>query len=252
MLHLKEDLAKKWLREMDCPVPRGAVATTPQAAARVAQDLGSEVVVKALIPSGRRGKAGAILSARDAKETGEMAENLLGSTVNEYIVRKVLVESKIKIARELFLSFIIADSGLEMLVCARGGVDIEERTTMRPGEVVRAQVSPIKGVSQEFAAEQWSKVAVSGDLLPRIAQLTSRLYDAFVRGDCLLLELNPIVVTEQGDLSVVGSMMGIDDKALFRHPNWVHESDEETLPENDREKSDVDRCKFSWRGTSIC
>lgn len=236
MFPLNENLTKTWLREMNCPVPAGAVANTPQLVAAVADELRGKVVVKALIPTGRRGKAGGVLAAEDAKHAADLSQRLLGSVVNGYTVREVLVEEKVDIDRELFLSFTVAGRNLDMLISGRGGVDIEAVMSSEPNAVVRAQISPINGVSAQFAMDQWSNLDILGDHLPALAELTSRLYDAFVKADGLILELNPIAITDNGNLCIVGSMLAIDKNALFRHQKWVRQSGEETLPDNERER----------------
>ena len=192
--------------------------------------------MKALIPAGRRGKAGAVVVARSPKEAVEVAERLLGAVVNGYTVHKVLVEEKVGISRELFLSFMIAGRNPEMLICAKGGVNIEEIARCSPGSLVRTEITPISGVNPCFASSHWRRAGISSDLLPALVRVTCALYDAFVRGDALLLELNPIAITGAGELCVVGCMMGIDENALYRHKNWMDENGEEALPANEREK----------------
>lgn len=236
MFRLNECVSKQWLRAAGCPVPRGSEAESPEEAARIAADLGADTVVKALIPTGRRGKAGAVLVARSPKEAEDATGKLLGAFVNGYAVQKVLVEEKVDISRELFLSFMITGRNPELLLSAKGGVDIEEMVRSSPAGLVRAEITPVRGISSWFAIDRWIRAGISGDILPALARLTCTLYDAFVRGDALVLELNPIAITGAGELCVVGCITGIDENALYRHKNWVEKGGEEALPANEREK----------------
>lgn len=236
MFRLNEHVTKAWLRRCGCAVPRGEAASSPEAAEHVAQQLGGAVVIKALVPTGRRGKAGAVIVANDVTAAREAAAKLLGISISGYPVRQVLVEEKADITRELYLAYTIAGRTLEMLVSAQGGVEIEELASSSPGAIVRATVDPLSGVTAEFASVQWQRAGVSADLLPALAALSARLYRAFVTGDATLLELNPVAVDAKGRLCVVGSMMAIDEHALYRHPDWAGVDDDDNLPTNERER----------------
>ncbi|MCC6533031.1 MAG: hypothetical protein IT531_10820 [Burkholderiales bacterium] len=236
MFRLNEDLAKAWLRRCGCPVPRGGVAASAVEAARLARELGTAVVVKALIPAGRRGKAGAVRIARDETEAAQVADGLLGTQVLGHAVRRVLVEEKIAIAAELYLAYALDGRGIEMLASSQGGVDIEAQADARPGTIVTAAVDPLHGVTLELACEQWRRAGIADERLSALSRLSAQLYGAFSQGDATLLELNPIAIGPAGMLSVAGAMLAVDENALFRHPEWTQAEDDTQLPANPRER----------------
>lgn len=236
MLRLTEDRAKEWLRARGLPVPDGAAADSADAAARVAADMPGGAVVKALVPAGRRGKAGAVCVVADPDEARAAAGRMLGTTVNGHPVQHVYVERRIAIRNEYYLSFLLSGPQPEVLVSRSGGVDIEDAPTSA-GPMVRAGIDPLRGLTPWGAMELWLRAGLSGAIVPRIGALTARLYEAFCAADALVLEINPLVVDEAGDLSLVGSMMGVDENALFRHAPWSELARAEALPANPRERS---------------
>jgi len=219
-LKLLENAAKDWLRGRGLPVPAGGVAVGAAEAGRLARDLGGPIAVKALVAAGRRGKAGAVKLARNADEAAMAAEAILGMTIAGQVVRRVYIEQGIEIVDELYLSFAFGDLAPRMLASRAGGVDIEQVFTDRPDAIAVQDIDPTRGLKPWDAVALWERAGVNGQLLPKLAQLTCLLYAAFVAGDALMLELNPIAVTKAGDLVVVGTMMDIDDSARFRQPQW--------------------------------
>jgi len=237
MLPLTEDLTKGWLREHGLPVPRGAVADSAAGAARIAADMSNGAVVKVLIPAGRRGKAGAVLLTQSAEESGTAAGKLLGANVNGHVVQRVYVEQKIAIREEYYLSLTLRGPQPELLITRHGGVDIEDVTRAHPDELVRAALHPLRGLSLQEANGLLQQAGFAAEILPRLASLAVALYEAFRAADALLLEINPLAMDESGALVVVGAMMGVDEYALFRHPEWARSAATMTLPDNPRERS---------------
>lgn len=235
MLRLTEDLTKQWLRDSGLPTPRSFAAASPQEARSAAERMPRGAVVKALVPTGRRGKAGAVLLVDDAKEASGAAVKLLGGVVNGHVVRRVYVEERIAIKDEYYLSFVLRDEKPEVLISRSGGIDIEEVARVSPEKLVRSRVDPLNGLDTWAATDLWLDAGLRGASLPRIAALTARLYEAFCRADALLLEINPLAIDASGEAHVVGAMMAIDPNALFRHPEW--RGDNEPLPENPRERA---------------
>jgi len=235
MIRLSEAETKQWLRDCALPVPWGLVAGSVEAALTSAQARPGAAVVKAMVPTGRRGKAGAVLMADDAEQRAGAAMRLLGSQVNGHLTEAVYIEQRIAIASEYYLAFILGDGMPEVLLSRRGGVDIEQISTETPNAVVRAAIDPVEGLSAWDAAELWLRAGVTGATLSPLADVTARLYHAFCRADALMLEINPLAVCDDGSLQLVGAMMGIDPHALFRHQAW-HDAGE-ALPENPRERA---------------
>lgn len=220
MLRLEEHTAKQWLKARGLPVPDGVAATTSQEAAALAATWSGEVMVKALVPAGRRGRAGAIIAADSPATAAEAASTLLGQTVHGYPVYRVRVEERIHIVRELYVAFSLSGPSPEILLSCEGGVDIEDVAEQRPNAVLRQAIHPIHGLTSWDAIDLWSQAGMSGPVLRHLGTLTAALFAAFQEGDTLLLEINPLAMTSDGHFSLVGVMIGVDENALFRHRNW--------------------------------
>lgn len=218
MARLLENTSKRLLRENGLPVPECRVARSPSEAAGHAADLGLPVVLKALVPVGKRGKAGAVKFASTEAEASRLAAELLSMTVGHFPVTSVLVERKLDVERELYVAVTI-DRGMKQPVVvfsAEGGVEIEEINRRRPEQVVRHYVDDLRGLALYEAKEICYRAGLSGTLLRDVAPLVHRLYETFVQHDCELLEINPLVVTNTGQLAVAAALMTIDSAALYR------------------------------------
>lgn len=238
MLRLTEDLTKDFLRGRGLPVPTGAAADSPDAVARIVADMPDGAVVKALVPTGRRGKAGAVRIVAGAQEGQAAAAQILGTDLYGHTVRRLYVEERIAIRDEYYLSFLLNGPRPEVLISRSGGVDVEDALASSD-KITRAFIDPLRGLTSWDAMELWLKAGVRGPVVPRIGALTAQFYEAFCAGDALMLEINPIAVDDKGNLSVVGAMMGVDENALFRHSYWKDGAQAETLPANPRERSVV-------------
>jgi succinyl-CoA synthetase beta subunit len=223
MMHpLLEDETKAWLAQRGMPVPRGRAADTPDAAAAVAATMAGGAVIKALVPTGRRGHAGAVRIVDDPAGCHTATSGLLGSRIAGFTVERVQVEERIPIAEELYLSFTLIDERPEIRVSRHGGVDIEQVFRERPDSVLHHAVDPLHGLRTWDAAELWLRCGVTGPLIRDLARMTVSLYAAFRHADALTLEINPLAVTQADGLCLVGTMMAIDGDALFRHSCWRH------------------------------
>ncbi len=219
-MRLTEEKVKAWLRENRFPVPDGAAAADPSEASAIAERLGG-VAVKAIVPAGRRGKAGAVRLADTPEEAADAASALIGRTVNGYPVREVYVEARFPIDAEYYLSFAFGTRAPRVAVSRHGGVEIEQTFGRSPDAVVTADVDPLKDLRPWDAIGLWEKAGIEGPVLARLGRLTSRLYGAFRDADAIMIECNPIAVDGNGHLGLVGAMMEIDDNALFRHRDWA-------------------------------
>lgn len=219
-MRLTEDLSKAWLRARDLPVPDGAVAESAASAAQAAARLGGSVAVKALVPAGRRGKAGAISLVGTPEEAEAAATALLGREVAGFIVERLYVERKSEIAREFYLSFAFGPIQPKIVLSRFGGVDIEETHARDPEAVVSADIDPRLGLAPWVAVGLWRRAGVESAHLPRLAALTVALYRAFCDADAVTLEINPLALDRAGAPCLVGTMMEIDENAVFRHPEW--------------------------------
>src|SRR6185503_13741442 len=219
-MKLLEDRAKAWLRARGLPVPAGAAAASAAEAESAAHSLGGKVAVKALVAAGRRGKAGAVKLAASPHEARAAADAILGLELAGRRVEQVFVEQALAIQDELYLSFGFGRLAPQVVVSRRGGVDIEAVAAEAPEAIVAAEIDPLRGLTPWAAAHLWDRAGVPSARIPALAALSVRLYEAFRAADALMLEVNPLAETGEGQLSVVGAMMEVDGNALFRHPDW--------------------------------
>lgn len=217
---LLENHSKKIIGDAGVAVPRNRVASTPVEAVASAEELGYPVVLKALVPVGKRGKAGAIKFAHNAQETASLTSELLEMTVRHYPVDKVLVEEMIAIDQEWYLSITI-DKKLQspvIIASLDGGVDVEELSRLQPEKVLTRYIDPLMGLAEFEAKEIWSDLGLKGKPLILATQALSRLVRVFLDKDATLLEINPLVLTKDGKVMAAASVMSVDDSAMYRHP----------------------------------
>ena len=220
MIRLLEDDAKAWLRAAGLDVPEGTTARSAADVGGIVRGFGGPVVLKALVPSGRRGKAGAVRRAATPEEARTIAEELLGSTVGGFVVRELYVERAVDIARELYCAFLFDDEGPRVLVSTAGGVDIETATRRDEASVASSSIEPLHGLPEWDALELWKRAGIEGAPLRALSSVTSRLYALFVAGDLELLEVNPLAIDADGEVVLVGAMLGVDADAISRQPQW--------------------------------
>src|SRR5690242_4306214 len=219
-----EHHAKEFLRERGIPVPRGAEAGTPAQAAAAAESFGGRVVVKALVPSNRRAKAGGIRFAADPNAAARAAGTLLGTEVSGREARSVLVEEHLELERELFFSVLVdKDRQLPVaLASARGGIDIEETAGDYPEAIRTLSLDPWRPPLPHRLRELWASAGLSGSELAAAGALSHTAAALFFEADATILELNPIgFVRGRGDATAaiaVGVVFDIDDQALARQP----------------------------------
>ena len=211
MYRLTEDIIKVRLRDAGLPVPEGGVARSPEEALSLAQKLGNHVVIKALIPIGRRGKAGAVKLVSTPDEAAQSAREMLGQTINGYVVETVYVEQQISIAKELYLSFSIEQFPPQVLVSSKGGVDIEETFRTNPDAVITVDVDPVAGLLEIEAQKIWQQALPGTDDVFVLAKITSKLFTFYQENDGITLEINPLVIDMNGKLCLVGAMAAIED-----------------------------------------
>jgi succinyl-CoA synthetase beta subunit len=235
MIRLSEAQTKGWLRSLGLPVPWGQAAhSATEAEASIAEHPGP-VVVKAMIPTGRRGQSGAVLMADHASDRSSAASKLIGLTVNGYLTEAVYIEERVGIAQEYFFAVVLEGPWPRVIASCKGGVEIEDIARSEPDALVHAEIDPLAGLNLWTATEVWLRAGASGPSLPRLADLSCRLYEAFVRADAVTLEINPLALDDQGEAWLVGAMLGIDDAALGRQARWASAS--EPLSDNPRERA---------------
>jgi succinyl-CoA synthetase beta subunit len=221
-MDLYEYQGKQLFARFGIPVSEGRLASTPEEARAAAEELGGPVVVKAQVLTGGRGKAGGIKLADSPEEAAQRAEEILGLDIRGHVVRKVWVEGASEIAKEYYLS-VTFDRGEKkplLMLTTEGGVDIEEVVEHSPDALARLHVDPLIGF-QPFQARWLCFTAgvEDPDEQKQVIDLVGRLYDAFVGADAMLCEVNPLIVTPEGEVKALDSKFAVDDNALFRHPD---------------------------------
>ena len=237
-MNLHEYQAKRIFADYGVPIPRGEVASTPEEARSIAQELGGRVVVKSQVLTGGRGKAGGVKLAENADLAAEAAAQILGMRIKNFTVRKVLIDEAADIRHEIYLAMLIdrAKRSAMMMASAAGGMDIEQVAEETPEKIIRTHIDPMIGLRMY----QTSQVARAMGMQSRALQvqfhkLAGSLYDAFQGVDASLAEINPLVVTGDEQLLAVDGKLSIDDNAIYRHSELaaMRDVDEETASERE-------------------
>jgi succinyl-CoA synthetase beta subunit len=234
---LYEYQGKELFRQYGIAISEGRLATKPDEARAAAEELGDQVVVKAQVLTGGRGKAGGIKLADSPDDAAEKAKEILGLDIRGHVVRKLWIERASEIAKEYYLS-ITFDRGTKQalfMLTKEGGIDIEEVAAERPEALARLHVDPLEGF-QPYQARRLLYEAGIDDLdeQKQIARLIGRLYAAFVGADATLCEINPLIVTPEGEVRALDSKFTVDDNALYKHPEIAEMRDLEAYPAEER------------------
>ena len=236
-MDLYEYQGKELFRRFGIPVSEGRLATTPEEAEAAAQELDGQVVVKAQVLTGGRGKAGGVKLADDPLDAEAKAGDILGLDIRGHVVRKVWVEQASDIAKEYYLSLTF-DRGEKKplyMLTTEGGVDIEEVAATKPEALARLHVDPLEGF-QPWQARRLIYGAGIEDPSEQkqILAIIGRLYDCFVSSDALLCEINPLIVTPDGEVKALDSKVTVDDNALYKHQDIADMRDPEAYPPEER------------------
>jgi succinyl-CoA synthetase beta subunit len=228
-MKIHEYQAKAIVAKHGVPVPRGEVVVQPQEAEAVVKRLGGGVaVVKAQIHAGGRGKGGGIKVVKSAEEAREAAAKMLGMTLVTYQtgpsgqkVGRVLVEEGLRIKRELYLGLVIDRSTEKpvMMVSPDGGVEIEKVAEETPERIFKEIINPAVGLRPFQTRKLAFALGLEGPQVAHAAKLMTAVWDTFVDTDASLIEINPLIVTEDGQLLALDAKMSFDDNALYRHPD---------------------------------
>ena len=254
-MKLHEFQSKEILSEYGIPVPRGKVARTPSQAATAAFDLGGTIVVKAQVHAGGRGNAGGIKVVNTPGAAEEAAASMLGTNLITHQtgpegvpVQNVLIEEGLEVAEELYLGLVIDGStkGVVVIASKSGGVNIEEVAENDPEKIIQIPIDPVLGL-QGFQGRQIAYALGLSQKQVRIASsILESLYRVFIDVDASLLEINPLVITTDGELVAADAKINIDDDAVYRHKNIQNMADpsqEDPLEVQARE-SDINYVKL--------
>jgi len=257
MARVLESIGKELLKKSGIPVPEFRTAKNEKEALAAAEELGYPVVVKALVAVGKKGKAGAIKFANNGEEVQSQAKEILSMTVRNFPVDALLIEKKLDIVSELYLSVTYNDNTRSPLIIAssEGGIDIEEISREHPDKIISYGVNPLDGFFQYQAKEIAAALGLKEKLLQKGTQLIYRMYQFFDRYDATIVEINPLALTADGDLVAAAILMGVDDDALYRQPDLKDRVEAggdrswRPLTELEKEMVAVDAAE-SYRGTA--
>ncbi len=248
-MKIHEYQGKAVLARFGVPVPRGDVAFNADEAVKVAQQLGLPVVVKAQIHAGGRGKGGGVKVAKTMEDVERLASSIIGMNLVTHqtgpegkVVQRVLVEQGLTIARELYLGLVIDRAAQRpvMMASPAGGMEIEKVAEETPELIFKEYIHPTAGFEPYQAKKLAFKLGLQGPAVSQAVKMMSAIYAAFLATDASLVEINPLIVTGEGNLLALDAKMNFDDNALYRHPEL---RDLRDLSEED--PLEVEASKFS-------
>ncbi len=261
-MNIHEYQAKAILRQFGAPVPKGVPAFSVDEATRAAEQLGGPIwVVKAQIHAGGRGKGGGVKVVKSVTEVQQEAERMLGMTLVTHQtgphgkqVHRLYIEEGSAIARELYLSALVdrGRSRIAFIASTEGGMDIEEVAKKTPEKIQTFAVDPAAGYSPYIGLDIATALNLKGDQAKQCGKLIKSLYDAFIAKDMSLLEINPLVVTKEGNLVCLDAKINFDDNALFRHPDIVELRDPSEEDPKEREAAEYDLNYVKLDGSIGC
>jgi succinyl-CoA synthetase beta subunit len=233
-MKVHEYQAKQILNRYGVPTPRNIVVDNPEEARQAAKELGGRVVVKAQIHAGGRGKGGGVKLAKDADEAAELTRRMLGMTLITHqtgpegrVVHKVLIEEALNIDKELYLGITLDRRlGLPVIMAsAQGGMDIEEVAAHDPTAIHRVPIDPVVGAQPFQARSVAYALGLTGDSFKKCVDFVQKLVRCYIDIDCSLAEINPLLITKEGNVLALDCKMNFDDNAMFRHKDIVEMRD---------------------------
>ena len=235
-MNIHEYQAKDLLRKFGVSVPRGGVAYTADEAVKVAEELGGPVwVVKSQIHAGGRGKAGGVKLAKSIEEVKKFSSEMIGSNLVTHQtgpegkeVTRVYVEEGCDIKRELYLGILVdrTSSRITIMASTEGGMDIEDVAANSPEKILKLSVDPVNALQAHHSRRIGYGLGLEGGQVKSCIRFLDGMYRAFTELDASVVEINPLVVTGEGDVVALDAKMNFDDNALFRHENIAELRDE--------------------------
>ena len=261
-MNIHEFQAKDILKRFGVAVPRGIVASTPEAAKAAALELGGAVcVVKAQIHAGGRGKGGGVKVVKSADEAAARAAEMLGKHLVTHQtgpegrqVRRVLVEQGLNIAREIYLAMVLdrAQSRVTVICSSEGGVEIEEVAEKHPEKILKEAIDPVIGLALFQCRRIAGKLAIPAELTGKFAAVVQGLYRAFDECDASLAEINPLIITKEGQILALDAKMNFDSNAFFRQKEILALRDLDEEEPREVEASKYDLSYISLDGNIAC
>ena len=261
-MNIHEYQAKEILKGYGVPVPRGEVAATAEEAKAAAIRLGGGTcVVKAQIHAGGRGKGGGVKLARNAEEAEQKAREMIGKNLVTHQtgpegrqVRQVLIEQGLNIDRELYLALVLdrAQSRVSMICSSEGGVEIEEVAEKNPEKILKETIDPVIGLAGFQCRRLAYGLNIPGELIGKMTAVMQALYRAFDDADCSIAEINPLIITKEGQIMALDAKMNFDSNALYRHKDIVALRDLNEEDPREIEASKFDLSYISLDGNIAC
>lgn len=247
-MKIHEYQAKDIFARFGIPIPKGEVTSSPEEARQIAVRYEKAVMAKAQVHVGGRGKAGGIKYCKEPDDAYFAAEEILKMEIKGLPVRKILVAEALDIASEAYVGIILDRVSKKpvIMVSAAGGIDIEEVAARTPGKIMKFQVDPIFGLRAFEAIKLAMFVYDDFKQARQAAVIIQKLYDVFIKSDVSLVEINPLIVTEGGDLIALDAKINLDDNGLYRHPDLeaMRDHDAEEPEEADARKADLSYVKL--------
>ncbi|GGA63315.1 succinate--CoA ligase [ADP-forming] subunit beta [Pseudoclavibacter endophyticus] len=220
-MDLFEYQARDMFEAHGVPVLQGLVATTPEEARAAAEKIGGVTVVKAQVKVGGRGKAGGVKVVKSPDEAFEAASAILGMDIKGHTVEKVMIAQGASIAQEYYFSVLLdrANRSYLAMCSVEGGVEIEQLAVEKPEALARVEVDPLIGIDEAAASEIVAAANFPAEIGEKVVPVLQKLFDVYRDEDATLVEVNPLVLTEQGDIIALDGKVTLDDNAEFRHEN---------------------------------
>ena len=248
-MNIHEYQAKEVLRKFGVATLKGKLAHSPEEAVAAAKEIGGSIwVVKAQIHAGGRGKGGGVKVAKSLDEVADYTKKMIGMTLVTHqtgpegkVVQKVYIEQGCNIAKEYYVACLIdrATGRAAMMASSEGGMDIEEVAEHNPNAIIKVDIDPTVGLMPFQARELAFKIGMAPEIVNKATKFFAGLYNAFIATDCSIAEINPLVVTKEGDVLCLDAKMNFDSNSLFRHPDIVEMRDL-----NEEEPSEIEASKY--------
>ena len=217
---LQEYHSKRVLARYGIDIPRGILALSPSEVERAARELGGSVVLKSQILISGRGKAGAIKVANSPEEAAEISKELFGRTFKSHLVRKIYVEERLEIDREMYVGIMLdrSKAALSLITSSEGGMDVEEIAARHPEKIKILTIDPLYGLWDYQARIAAYNLNLPRELITRATAIIKSLYRIVIDFESTMAEINPLVLTKDGRLVAADARIDVEDNALFRHP----------------------------------
>lgn len=222
-MKFQEYQTKQIFKDAGIPVLPGKVVASPEEAQKAANLLGGVVAVKAQVLVGGRGKAGGIKIAKSPEDAATFASTILANPLKGLTVHKLLIEQGAAIAREFYLGFAVdrTRKAHTLIFTAQGGVDVEELAATNPSAIITLPIYPSSGLTESIVQRVLTESGLQPSQQSKLVTILKKLYEIYIKSDAELIEINPLVVTESGDLIALDAKLSVDDSAAYRQPELV-------------------------------